>query len=269
MKKNRVFSFVISLTIRIFSFVIAFIVLYFLLIILSKCFTSTQTQIPIPTVKEGIYIYDQDNIINDDVEDKLNQILVEFEKKTEVEFAVVSVKSLLNHSIESYSNNLFNTLGIGKKDKNNGVLLLFSQSDHKVRLEIGKGLENCLSNSICNQILTNSFVPYREINEYTKATELTVEAVLNVIVEKYEVNVQDLEKDLFEKNNFLELPYWKLLSFLAPIMLFLELFFKKDTPSTGGSSNSFSSSDSYGEFSSHSSCGGFGGGSSDGGGASL
>lgn len=72
-------------------------------------------KIPIPTVEKDVYIYDEDNVIDDDVEENINEILVDLEEQTGVEFAVVSVESLLDRSIEEYANNLFNTLGIGKK----------------------------------------------------------------------------------------------------------------------------------------------------------
>ena len=133
---------------RIISYVMLLITF---VIMLTGCTTSEK--IPIPKVEKDVYIYDEDNIIDDDVEEKLNKMLVELEKKSEVEFVVVSVESLLDRSIEDYANNLFNTLGIGKKEKDNGLLLLFSRSDKKVRLEIGRGLEGCLNDSKCGRIL--------------------------------------------------------------------------------------------------------------------
>lgn len=179
---------------RIISYAMVLIVLTTFVSILTGCATSEE--IPIPTVEEDVYIYDEDNIIDDDIEKKLNKMLVELEEKTEAEFAVVSVESLLDRTIEDYANNLFNTLGIGKKEKDNGVLLLFSRSDEKVRLEIGRGLEGCLNDSKCGRILDDYFVPYRENDEYTEATEMTVKAVLNVIAEEYKVDIQGLEKDI-------------------------------------------------------------------------
>ena len=134
--------------------------------------SATREEIPIPIVEKNIYIYDQDDIISDEVEATLNKMLTELEEETEVEFAVISIKSLLNRSIEEYSNEVFNTLGIGKDDKDNGVLLLFSRTDGRVRIEVGLGLEGCLNDSKCGRILDNNFVPYREKDEYTTATEI-------------------------------------------------------------------------------------------------
>lgn len=234
------------------------IVLTALLSMLTGCTSSEK--IPIPTVEKNVYIYDQDNIIDDDVETKLNQMLVELEEKTEAEFVVVSVESLLDRSIESYANNLFNTLGIGKKGKDNGILLLFSPSDEKVRLEIGRGLEGCLNDSKCGRILDDYFVPYRENDEYTTATELTVKAVLNVLAEEYAIDIQGLEKDLpIEEDADDEWPLWLIILLIIIALIVIG--------AVCGSSSSGFYGGSSGGFGGGSS-GGFGGGFSGGGGAS-
>lgn len=147
---------------------------------------------------------------------------------------------------------------LGKKGKDNGVLLLFSRSDEKVKLEIGRGLEGCLNDSKCGRILDDYFVPYRENDEYTKATEMTVKAVLNVIAEEYEIDIQGLEKDLSvedDSDDGLSLWEWIMIILIA-IKVILIAFY-------GSSSGGY-----YGGASSGSSSGGFGGGFSGGGGAS-
>ena len=242
---------------RIISYVMLLITF---VIMLTGCTTSEK--IPIPKVEKDVYIYDEDNIIDDDVEEKLNKMLVELEKKSEVEFVVVSVESLLDRSIEDYANNLFNTLGIGKKEKHNGLLLLFSRSDKKVRLEIGRGLEGCLNDSKCGRILDDYFVPYRENDEYTKATEMTVKAVLNVVAEEYKIGIQGLEKNLPVKDDSDdEIPLWVWIIIVIIIVagIIITSYF------SGGNS---SGGEFYGGSSSGFSGGGFGGGFSGGGGAS-
>ncbi len=245
---------------RIISCMMLLMVLTTLMSMLTGCAASEK--IPIPTVEKDVYIYDEDDIIDDDVEKELNKMLVELEEKTDAEFAIVSVESLLDRSIEDYANNLFNTLGIGKKGKDNGVLLLFSRSDEKVRLEIGRGLEGCLNDAKCGRILDNYFVPYRENDEYTKATEMTVKAVLNVIAEEYEINIQGLEKDLpVEDDSDDGLPLWVWIIIIIGAIAIVVIGAICDDGSSsgggffGGSSGGFSG-------------GGFGGGFSGGGGAS-
>lgn len=181
---------------RIILYVILLIVFTALMSLLNGCAKSEE--IPIPKVEKNIYIYDEDNIIDDIVEKELNNMLGELEEKTEVEFIVVSVDSLLDRSIENYANNLFNTLSIGKKEKDNGVLLLISRSDKKVRLEIGRGLEGCLNDSKCGRILDDYFVPYRENNEYTEATKLTVNEVLKVICDEYNISITGVNNESSE-----------------------------------------------------------------------
>lgn len=245
---------------RIISLVMSLTVLVNLMVALTGCASSEK--IPIPKVEKNVYIYDDDNVIEDDVEKKLNAMLVELEEKTSVEFVIVSVKNLLNQSIEGYANNLFNTLGIGKKEKDNGVLLLFSRPDTKVRLEIGRGLEGCLTDSKCGRILDDYFVPYRESDEYTKATELTAKAVLSVIAKEYNIEIDgvdesQLDEELTEKDDFLVL-LLILVLFIVLVFVIIDLVCGKDSD--------FSGDDTF--FGGGSSGGGFGGGFSGGGGAS-
>ena len=248
---------------RIISYVVLLMVLTALISMFAGCATSEK--IPIPTVKENVFIYDEDNIVDDEVEESLNKMLVELEEKTEVEFSVVSVESLLDRSIENYSNNLFNTLGIGKKGKDNGVLLLFSRSDEKVRLEIGRGLEGCLTDSKCGRILDDYFVPYREDDDYTKATEMTVKAVLTVIAEEYEIDIQGLETDdiSIEDESKDKISDYICVIIIIACIIILSIIFTFFSGGDDGSSGGYFGGSSGG-FSSSS----FGGGFSGGGGAS-
>ena len=197
------------------------IVLLVLAIFMSLFTGCTTKEIPIPDVKENVYIYDEDNIIDDDIEQKLNTMLVDLESQTEAEVVVISVEGLLDKSIEDYANKLFNTLGIGKKGKDNGILLLISRSDEKVRLEIGRGLEGCLNDAKCGSILDDFFVPYRESDEYTKATDLTIQAVLKVLSEEYEITIKGLDTEAIQIEDPKQLTMWQWALIIFAILIVL------------------------------------------------
>lgn len=156
------------------------------------------SKIMVPTVLENTYVYDQGDFINDDVEKEVNNLLDQLEEKTTIEFAVITIPSLNDDTIENYAYELAKTLGIGKKEKSNGILLLISKSDSRVRLEIGNGLQGILTDSVSGRILDEFFVPYRSEGNYEEATSKTVQAVINKIAESEEYNfeIEGLDKEV-------------------------------------------------------------------------
>ena len=179
-------------------FVIAALVVALIVIFTPLNSLADSSKIKLPDVKKDTFIYDQGDFLNDDEERKVNELLVKLEKASTIEFAVITIPSLNDLTIEEYANKMANELGIGKKEKDNGVLLLISKTDNKVRLEIGNGLQGILTDSISGRILDNYFVPYRESNEYEKAVSQTVQAVINRIAssEEYDFSIDGIDESL-------------------------------------------------------------------------
>lgn len=158
-----------------------------------KTVDDSNVQIQVPEVLEDTYVYDQGNIISDDQEAVINNILVQLEEKTTVEFAVITIPSLNDLTIEQYAVKLANTLGIGKAGEDNGILLLVSKTDTKVRLEIGRGLQGFLTDSVSGRILDKYFVPSREKDNYNDACFNTVNAVINCIANSDDYEFSQIE----------------------------------------------------------------------------
>jgi uncharacterized membrane protein YgcG len=112
-------------------------------------------------VKDDAGIFKQEDI------DAINSLLTELEKKTTVEVAIVSVKSLDGKSIEIYANELFSSWGIGKKDVNNGVLFLVAPNEMKCRIEVGYGMEKVITDVIASHIIDEVAIPRFKNNEYS------------------------------------------------------------------------------------------------------
>lgn len=90
---------------------------------------------------------DQTGVLGHDLCAKVTTALLREERTTSDEIAVVVVPTTGDASIEAWSTGIFNAWGVGKKDKNNGVLLVVAMEDHKVRLETGRGLADRLADS--------------------------------------------------------------------------------------------------------------------------
>lgn len=72
---------------------------------------------------------------------QLNAMITSLEGATGIEIAVVVITSLEGQSVEEIPEKLFELWGIGKKGRENGLLLLWSTGDRRVRVEVGYGLE--------------------------------------------------------------------------------------------------------------------------------
>lgn len=121
------------------------------------------------------------NVINEKLRQQINAIVVELEQKTSAEIAVVTVKNLNGESIETYSVDLFKEWAIGKKGKDNGILILAAIEDKKIRIEVGYGLEGILPDGKCGAILDSYIIPEFKNSEYGRGLTLGTLAVASVI----------------------------------------------------------------------------------------
>jgi uncharacterized protein len=116
----------------------------------------------------------------------LSNKLDAFEKQTTNEIVVVIIKSLNRISIEKYANELFNEWGIGKKDKDNGLLLLIAIDDRKMRIETGYAVEEYLTDSESANILDELIKPNFKSKLYYEGIELAT----NYMIKKLDKNFQ-------------------------------------------------------------------------------
>jgi len=97
----------------------------------------------------------------------LETMLKRFEDTTSTQVAVVMVDTLNGESIEDYAVNVFQKNKIGQAKKDNGVLLVVSKQDHKVKIEVGYGLEGVLTDVVCEQIIDKEIIPqFKDANFY-------------------------------------------------------------------------------------------------------
>jgi uncharacterized protein len=81
------------------------------------------------------------------------------EKATSDQLVVVTVPTLNGEDIARYSTSLGNRLGVGRADKDNGVLLVVAPTERKVRVAVGLGLEGLLTDQRASGIVRD-MLPY-------------------------------------------------------------------------------------------------------------
>ena len=95
--------------------------------------------------------------------------------------AVVALKSLHGGQIDDFAAKLFAQWGIGDKEKDNGILLLAALEDHKMRIEVGYGLEGVFNDAKCGRIQDEYIVPRFKEGNYAQGLSDGADALLKVM----------------------------------------------------------------------------------------
>jgi uncharacterized protein len=92
-----------------------------------------------------------------------------------------------DETIDTYAYRLFQEWGIGKKGKDNGLLIIFSMNDRKMRIEVGYGLEPYITDAQSSNIIRNTLTPAFKNGDYYGGIRLSVEQIIRIL--NGEVNV--------------------------------------------------------------------------------
>lgn len=122
-------------------------------------FITTAQALTFPTLSGRVV--DDGQMLDPATRQQLTQTLEAHEKATGEQVVVVTVPDLQGTPIEEFGYQLGRAWGIGQKDKNNGALLIVARDDRKLRIEVGYGLEDRLTDAqssvIINQVITPAF----------------------------------------------------------------------------------------------------------------
>ena len=120
-------------------------------------------------------------LFSDNENKMLDSLVSAFERKTTVEISVATVDSMMvkDKDFEDYTLVMLRMWGVGKKDKNNGILIVISPDLRRMRIQNGYGIENILSDAETKNIIDNSFIPKFKEGKYFEGTRDGIIAIIN------------------------------------------------------------------------------------------
>lgn len=228
------------------------------------------TKVDQPTfTDESPYVYDGADVLDSSVVDTLTQLNETLESQADgAQLYVVTIDSLpLGQTIEDYSIEQAQRVGAGDSEKDNGVLYTFVKSTRQERLEVGYGLEDRLTDSVCAKILDQAHARYRN-GSIKDGVKGLAQDVANIIQPDTDIDTYftDYEQDEKQPDLVTSVLVW--VFFIGIIVLAIAMPNPRNSDFDGESSHSRRShgSSSYrSSHSSHRSGGGhFGGGGASG-----
>jgi len=123
-------------------------------------------------------VTDAANIIPPDREVALEAKLKAFQQQTKRQLVVVTIPDLQDREIADYGYQLGRAWGVGLKDVNNGAILIVAPKEHRVRVEVGYGLEPVLTDAYSSVIVQQKIVPAFKAGDMPGGIEAGVDAII-------------------------------------------------------------------------------------------
>ncbi len=153
-------------------------ILLFLLLLLSALATcpAQKEEAGIPEIRRRVT--DLTNTLSAGDVASLEDELAAFEHQTSNQIVVLIVPSLGDQSLEEYSLAVAEKNKLGKKGRDNGVLLIIAMEDRKARIEVGYGLEGALTDAVSSQIIRQVIAPKFREGEYCGGLDAGIKAIM-------------------------------------------------------------------------------------------
>jgi len=126
-------------------------------------------------------VVDDAEVLSASTKSELTDMLPAHERATSEQVVVVTLDSLRGYTIEEFGYQLGRHWGIGQKGMNNGVLLIVAPKEHKVRIEVGYGLEGELTDAICSSIIRNYILPSFKRGDFNAGVRAGMMSILQVL----------------------------------------------------------------------------------------
>ena len=142
----------------------------FLLIFALTAFAKSYTVDEVPNVQltdSTKLVSNPDGIISSAAETQINQMLLNIRRQTSCQVAMVLIDDMAGDTdIDNFATDLFTKWGIGKKDKDNGVLIVVAKDAHKYVIRTGYGTEGVLPDVVCGRIGRRILAPAFKENDF-------------------------------------------------------------------------------------------------------
>jgi uncharacterized protein len=237
-----------------------------ILLIMSVAVNALAVDYPKPTS----WVNDYAGVLSSDQQQELDSMLKDFETATTNQIFVCIMETLpADTSLEEYVNELFERWQPGQKGKDNGALLAIFINDRKLRIEVGYGLEDKLTDADSKLIIANDIAPGFKQGNYYQGIKNGIDKMILTIKGDYKPQARKAQpskpRSRSTRTGLDDIPMFAIIAFIWMIFMLIMLlrsFFGSSGGWSYGSRNGWNRSSRRSRKSSSSFSISFGGGSS-------
>lgn len=142
-------------------------------------FTAVGAQVPLPELAHRVT--DLTATLSAEQVNALENKLAAFEAKKGSQIAVLIIPSTQPEDIAQFGIRVVDVWKIGRKNVDDGVILIVAKDDRKLRLEVGYGLEGAIPDAIAKRVIAETITPYFKTGDYAGGIDAGVNQLMRLI----------------------------------------------------------------------------------------
>jgi uncharacterized protein len=146
---------------------------------LASALAFAQALVPVPPLTGRVI--DLTGILSGGAVNQIEAELAALEKRKGSQIVVLIVPTTHPEEIEQYGIRAMDQWKPGRKDVDDGAILLVAKDDRRVRIEVGYGLEGALPDATANRIIDETIAPHFKLGDYDGGIEAGVKQLIAVV----------------------------------------------------------------------------------------
>ena len=135
--------------------------------------------VAVPELKARVT--DLTQTLSDAQRSALEQKLSAFETQKGSQIAVLIVPTTQPEEIEQYSIRVVDAWKLGRAKVDDGALLIVAKNDHRLRIEVGRGLEGAMPDAIAKRIIAETITPLFRQGDFAGGVDAGVDQMISVV----------------------------------------------------------------------------------------
>ena len=180
---------------------------------------TTVDEIPNVHLRDGSrYVSDMTGLLSAGTVERVDKALADLERETTAEVVVVVVDNVdSSMTPQQMAYQIQSRWGVGKKDVNNGLVMLVSINDRRVEIVTGRGLEGIIPDVIAGRIIRDAMALRFKNNDFDAGIEAGVNALVSIISNPD--NRDEIMSDLSGEDDLTAEDLWNLYLSMAGLIM--------------------------------------------------
>jgi len=148
-------------------------------LLLLLCALTAWAQVAVPELSRRVT--DLTATLSADQVAALESKLAAFEAKKGSQIAVLIVPTTQPEDIAQFGIRVADQWKVGRKKIDDGAILIVAKEDHKLRIEVGYGLEGAIPDAIAKRVIAETITPYFKAGDYYNGIDAGVQQLMRLI----------------------------------------------------------------------------------------